>query len=1019
LILFLNYYLSLTSQATEEREQLTMSSSQGDTCNSEVPQSAHAEQRLRKAIQDDRNDEAIATMNAILREPQPKDITLCRWLNYSISCDNATVTEHLLGLGVDPDGDGPQTHLLFALKKNKFAIAQILLKAPIDLNATDRVGHTALMIAACKDQHQIVNTLLKMGADSNKRNRDGGNVLHYLAADKYCKWSRAIIDTLLTTNVEIDARDERGRTPLHWAVATGKTYLCECLLALPKERRANIQASDLRRKTSLHLAASKGHDDVIDVLLNHGADVHASADGSWKPIHVACEAGHKSTIQKLILAGAELNARLLTGMTPLHVAARAGHLDVIEFLLQQVPLEPLAKDTFGYTPFDYALRTKRKDIVAIMANVYNHLDDDAVGACQGYNATVTDFGNYFRGNKVRRLSTFELLYQLDDAVSEYKTKIYPKDMASVSFRWIHLPANNSSWVEQTLRRALLEEGNQDSSSFVAAARSLDHHYDGQYTHSRFMRSLCQETELRPAMNTKVDAPSSRTDRSVAATDTSKVEPGNQKPPDSLTSMTFLYMPYLHYESARRCQEMQTAIKRAELADATRKRTSPLKKGRLKSEATCDEMLLHAYNPPKTIFVRRTLNQFLHPNLATTARDTEQVASRYQEKLSRDAPHNVDHKIFMVDQLWMWVIGEKLVVTAFPQRWQQPRNDPLNVLESVIEDINARTRSAPVCTALDLAAAITRQCSTVFRSRSGFQEYQLLDVFDQSISDAVEMESVLFNEFNIASAQASAWLQPRRRRNGITHSAVEQHGRQVLFVDKLLEISAEINLMDELRHIRKELGIIVSIFEEQRSVLRSFASAIKRSSGKDQQVNVLRGQFGSIDQYIRDLERTDTKAERIYKSITDLLDLKQKHANALGVRFARDQAAELAGQRPTLIFTIVTIVFLPLSFVATLFTVNIRELPRQPGDSEPSLPLSFVLKYLLGIGFGISIPLIVVVLSFNFIKDVVREAKRRWTMFFSRKRNDSKLLEENFEMTELSLEHALDVESDSTRRRRGF
>jgi hypothetical protein len=79
------------------------------------------------------------------------------------------------------------------------------------------------------------------------------------------------------------------------------------------------------------------------------------------------------------------------------------------------------------------------------------------------------------------------------------------------------------------------------------------------------------------MNTKVDAPSGKIDRSVAATDTSKVKPGDQKSPDPLTSMTFLYMPYLHYESARRCQEMQTAIKRAELADATRKRTSPLKK----------------------------------------------------------------------------------------------------------------------------------------------------------------------------------------------------------------------------------------------------------------------------------------------------------------------------------------------------------------------------------------------------------------------------------------------------------
>jgi ankyrin repeat protein len=991
-----------------------MSSPQPDTGDSKVQQSADAERRLGKAIQDERNDESIAIMNAILREAQPKDNALSRWLRHSIGCDNTAMTEHLLGLGVDPDGDSSPSHLLFALKKDKFDIAQILLKAPVDVNATDRAGRTALMIAACKGQHQIVNILLESGADPNKRKNDGGNVLHYLAADKDCKWGPIIVDVLLKTGVEVDARDERGRTPLHWAVATGKTYLCEKFLALPKERRADVQASDLRRKTGLHLAASRGHDDVIDVLLDHGADVNVSADGSWKPIHLACDTGHKSTTLKLILAGAELNAKLLTGMTPLHIAARAGHLEIIEFLLQQEHLEPLAQDSFGYTPFEYALRTKREDIVAILGNVYNHLDDDALRACQGYNATVTDFGNYYRGNKVRRLSVFELLYQLNDTVStEYKTKIYPTDTASVFFRWIHLPANNSSWVDQTLRRALLEEGNQDSSSFVAAARSLDHHYDGQYTHSRFMRSLCQQTELKRAMNMDIDAPDDKIDGSAATTNPSKASLSLRKPSDLFTSMTFLYMPYLHYESAKRCQEMQAAIQRVEQLS---KRISPMKAVRPSHGPTCDETLLHAYSPQKAIFVRRTLNQFLHPNLGTTARESEQVAYKCQEKLCIGVHHNADHKIFMVDQLWMWVIGEELVITSFPQRWQQPRNDPLNVLESVIEDINARTRSAPVRTAFDLATAITQQCSTVFRSRSGFQEYQLLDVFDQSISDAVEMESILFAEFNNASAQASKWLQHHRRHKRV---AMEQQVRPVLFVDQLLEIGAEIDLMAELRHIRKELGIIVSIFEEQRNVLQSFESAIRKPSGKGQQGNMLREQVRVIDQYIRDLQRTDIKAERIYKSITDLLDLKQKHANALGVRFARDQAAELAGQRPTLVFTIVTIVFLPLSFVATMFTVNIRELPHQPGDSEPSLPLSFVLKYLLGIGFGISIPLIVVVLSFNFIKDVVRGSKLRLATYFTLDRDNSSLLANNSKMNDASLEHALDTESDSIRHRRSF
>jgi ankyrin repeat protein len=730
------------------------------------------------------------------------------------------MTEHLLGLGVDPDGTGSQTHLLFALKTDNFKIAQGLVKAPVDVNATDRAGDTALMIAACKDQHQIVATLLEKGADANKRNHDGGNVLHYLAADQDCKWKRTIIDVILKTDVEIDAQDHLGGTPLHWAVATGKKYLCERLLALPEKRKANVQACDVRRKTSLHLAASWGYKDVIDVLLDYGADVHALSDGSWQPTHQACEAGHKNIAQKLILAGAgaDLTSKLFNGMTTLHIATRAGHIEVIELLLQQEYSDPYARGSFGYTPFQWALRAKEKDIVAILGKVYNRLNDTALEACQAYDATVVDFGNYHNGNRVKKLSIYELLYQMDDAVSnDYETNIYPKDMASVSFRWVHLPANNSSWIDQTLRRALLEEGNQDSSSFVAVARSLDHHYDGQHTHSRFMRPLCQETELRPAVNMQPEALSDQGNRSAASTETIKAEPNSRKTPDPPTSMTFLYMPYLHYESAKRCQEMQAVIKRAELTDATNKRKISSKKARSPHMATNDEMLLHAYNPQKTIFVRRTLNQFLHPNLGPAARESEQVAYRYQEKCGSDILYNADHKIFMVDQLWVWVIGEKLVVTAFPQCWQQPKDDPLNIFDAIIEVINAPARSTPTLTAFHLAAAITQQCSTVFRSRGGLQEYQLLDVFDQSISNAVEMESLLFDEFITASAQASTWLQPHRGRKQVT---MEQQGRPVLFVDKLLDIGAEIDLMAELRDIRKELGIILSIFAEQCNVMQS-------------------------------------------------------------------------------------------------------------------------------------------------------------------------------------------------------
>ena len=58
----------------------------------------------------------------------------------------------------------------------------------------------------------------------------------------------------------------------------------------------------------------------------------------------------------------------------------------------------------------------------------------------------------------------------------------------------------------------------------------------------------------------------------------------------------------------------------------------------------------------------------------------------------------------------------------------------------------------------------------------------------------------------------------------------------------------------------------------------------------------------------------------------------------------------------MVFTIVTIVFLPMSFIAAIFTINIQEFPRGL-DGSPALPLAYVTKWTFGIGFAISIPLI--------------------------------------------------------------
>jgi Mg2+ and Co2+ transporter CorA len=448
--------------------------------------------------------------------------------------------------------------------------------------------------------------------------------------------------------------------------------------------------------------------------------------------------------------------------------------------------------------------------------------------------------------------------------------------------------------------------------------------------------------------------------------------------------------------------MQEAIRRAETL------RSPNRK--LAKASTYDEMLIRAHLSTSTVslHVRRTLDQSFYHNIDTESRDQDQVVYRYQTK--GKPLDECDPKIVMVDQLWMWILGANLILTAFPQRWQQPRNDPLNVLDSIIEDINSKTRD-PVTSVYDLAMIITNRCSGVFdRHRVGDEEYQFLDMFETSIGNSTDRESVLFKEFNQASAQASEWLQYHRRPGRLARvidgdqSAARGHEEQCgewdekfkfedymrgpLFVDKLLDIGQETDLLAETKDIRDELNMIAKVFEDQQHVLMELEAAICDIYFEEQQSQRgvkkrFREQLKTIDMHLKDIERMDKQAERIYSSITDMLDLKQKHANAFEARFARDQAAGTAKQSQIImVFTIVTIVFLPLSFIAAFFAINIEEFPRN-SDGSTNLPLGYVSKYMFGIGFAVSIPLIVIALVLDDIKDVFWHAKKRMAKLWTR------------------------------------
>lgn len=78
----------------------------------------------------------------------------------------------------------------------------------------------------------------------------------------------------------------------------------------------------------------------------------------------------------------------------------------------------------------------------------------------------------------------------------------------------------------------------------------------------------------------------------------------------------------------------------------------------------------------------------------------------------------------------------LILTCFPERWNQPKRDALNLFDGVIEDINSKTRP-PIRSVYELAALITDRSSGTFdRHQWSRDEYRFLEMFEMSIGALV-------------------------------------------------------------------------------------------------------------------------------------------------------------------------------------------------------------------------------------------------------------------------------------------
>ncbi|KAG8169581.1 hypothetical protein KVR01_000326 [Diaporthe batatas] len=332
----------------------------------------------------------------------------------AFSCSNPKeeIVRNLLKRGADPNKfpHRDRSPLIEAIVRNRADIVTLLLQynAQIDPNDELMDGWEPLERAVVNGYANIVRILADAGANINRRDDFGDSLVH-LGIDS------SALGALLEFRPALDMKTKDSKTPLHYIEDTTPLENIKLLVRAGSE----INVTDCDGSTPLIAALRYGHGEGARYLMSKGADTTIISPCFGGPLHAACNMGLVEIVEDLVNGGADVNLSVLgEAGTPLSSIffdsdsdnecktrlidillkaganindsnSRFGGVSVAAVVGGEVEhLHALAargasfagRDISGRTPLHFAACLGRREMVSfIMANGGKHADKDNVG----------------------------------------------------------------------------------------------------------------------------------------------------------------------------------------------------------------------------------------------------------------------------------------------------------------------------------------------------------------------------------------------------------------------------------------------------------------------------------------------------------------------------------------------------------------------------------------------------------------------------------------------------------------
>lgn len=276
------------------------------------------------------------------------------------------------------------TYMIYAAKNNLIEDVKLCIsRNPRSLHAKDNFNQTALLWAALRGYHDIVEYLISQGADVNIPTKLPGNHNDYLRADNCSPldWAikgghtatiLALFEARATTNhihttinnkplwrlifdndvdliqvllhknpALLNHIDQYGYTPLQYAALFGNVNIVAYLFKKGADLNAVTPTRD-RIKNIRHpnmtamdiLLSIQKHDMIAILLIDLGANVSPGVNGNYHAIHLAAKNGRGDIVKQLVAREPILiHLNDHNNQTPLLCAAYRGHVHIMKYLI--------------------------------------------------------------------------------------------------------------------------------------------------------------------------------------------------------------------------------------------------------------------------------------------------------------------------------------------------------------------------------------------------------------------------------------------------------------------------------------------------------------------------------------------------------------------------------------------------------------------------------------------------------------------------------------------------------------